>query len=670
MPLLHPTQIFARLFLLLGLLGVAFPLSAQKKKDILKDPVFLATPRMMEMALQKPHKAKIDKAGVQSWKTTDYKYAKPTYKKVTRTAQYLTMRDGIRIAVDTYLPKGLKTNAKLPTILYQTRYVRSLQIKGFLRWLKPYVTTNVGFEEIQYFVQRGYAVVVVDTRGSGASFGVRKMEFSPDEVADGYEVCDYIVKQPWSNGAIGSTGVSYVGTTAAFLPSTHHPAVKAIIPRSAIFDLYGDVVFPGGVMQGGFLESWRFTTLSLDRNYFYPFTNKANLLNGINPVDADRRRRMRDSAIALHPKNFDFLTAAGETTFRDENYPGAGEVDIYSVHSYMDKINSSNVPFYWISGWYDGAIVRSSPHGFINLNTPQRLRLGPWDHGPEENISPWDPTPNIKIDFDMLLEMQRYFDYHLKGLKDNGVADDPKVSYYCMGEETWHYADNWPPTGFERTKYHLMPNHRLATQLPNIQGNQSEDIQLSAQCRTGGASRYNSQTGLYRLDGPIGYQNWTETSNELWNYSSEQLTQNMEFTGHGLVNLFVSVPDTDATFFVYVQEELPDGRVVYVTEGMFRALHRKVSTDLPAYKTLGPYHSYKKADAMPLVPGEPTLLPFELMPTSYLFRKGSRIRIGLAAMDPDHFSPIVCKATEITVHSDFEHPSHVVLPLKARTDLD
>ena len=63
-----------------------------------------------------------------------------------------------------------------------------------------------------------------------ASFGTRDSFRSPRERDDTSEIADWIVAQPWSNGAIGATGISYVGAAADFLATTGHPAVKAIAP--------------------------------------------------------------------------------------------------------------------------------------------------------------------------------------------------------------------------------------------------------------------------------------------------------------------------------------------------------------------------------------------------------------------------------------------------------
>lgn len=80
-------------------------------------------------------------------------------------------------------------------------------------------------------MRAGFAVVVVDVRGTGASDEVWSGPWSADEVQDMRAILDWIVAQPWSNGAVGATGVSYEGTTAQLTAGLGHPALKAVLAR-------------------------------------------------------------------------------------------------------------------------------------------------------------------------------------------------------------------------------------------------------------------------------------------------------------------------------------------------------------------------------------------------------------------------------------------------------
>src|SRR2546425_3981702 len=126
-----------------------------------------------------------------------------------RSSFYLTMRDGVKIAVDLYLPARGRAQGRVPTILHQTRYLRYWQY----RWPLDGVLGGSNMHQYEttrrVFLDGGYAWVDVDARGSGGSFGSRPCAFSSDEIRDGGQVVSWIAAQPWSNGRVGATGISY-----------------------------------------------------------------------------------------------------------------------------------------------------------------------------------------------------------------------------------------------------------------------------------------------------------------------------------------------------------------------------------------------------------------------------------------------------------------------------
>ncbi|MBK6276103.1 MAG: CocE/NonD family hydrolase [Saprospirales bacterium] len=100
-----------------------------------------------------------------------------------------------------------------------------MKLNFLLAYYQNLIWTNHK-KEIEFFTSYGYAVVIIDVRGTGASFGTRYMEFSPEEVEDGREIVDWIITQNWSNQKVGSTGISYLGTTAEMLLVNQHPNVS------------------------------------------------------------------------------------------------------------------------------------------------------------------------------------------------------------------------------------------------------------------------------------------------------------------------------------------------------------------------------------------------------------------------------------------------------------
>jgi len=94
-----------------------------------------------------------------------------------------------------------------------------------------------------FLVRNGYAMVYVDVRGTGASFGTLRYPWDPLCIQDASEILDWIIAQPWSNGRVAGLGISYLGTTAELLLATRHPALKAVIPMYNHPDPYVDIAF-------------------------------------------------------------------------------------------------------------------------------------------------------------------------------------------------------------------------------------------------------------------------------------------------------------------------------------------------------------------------------------------------------------------------------------------
>jgi putative CocE/NonD family hydrolase len=122
------------------------------------------------------------------------------------------MRDDVRLAVDVNLPPGRGLGDTHPALLELTRYGRSSEDAETGKAIPSLGKLD------QFFLDHGYAVVKVDVRGSGASFGTRPIEYGPEEVRDGYDLVEWVVRQSWSDGTVGAYGTSYTwGTTPSII---------------------------------------------------------------------------------------------------------------------------------------------------------------------------------------------------------------------------------------------------------------------------------------------------------------------------------------------------------------------------------------------------------------------------------------------------------------------
>src|SRR5215467_5699583 len=92
------------------------------------------------------------------------------------TSRYVAMRDGVRLAIDVLLPQPLGPDDRLPVLFTMSRFGRS-QSRGALS------------DEDRFWIEHGFVRVLIDERGTGASFGTSR--FGPDEVPDLYDLADW-----------------------------------------------------------------------------------------------------------------------------------------------------------------------------------------------------------------------------------------------------------------------------------------------------------------------------------------------------------------------------------------------------------------------------------------------------------------------------------------------
>jgi len=585
-------------------------------------------------------------------------YSQPVYQGMVTRSVFVPMRDGVRLAVDYSLPKDLPLSEKIPALLIQTRY-----------WRARAISSKNDKQTERYFTSYGYAVVKVDVRGTGASFGTWPYPWSQDEIKDGAEIVDWIVSQPWSNGRIGTFGNSYVGATAEFLLVNQHPAVKAAVVRYSLIDSYADVVYPGGIFLDWFSNAWNQSNQALDRNDTGALLQMMGTLPfhlsgipGVKPVGHGRQAKKElKAAVVEHRNNGDVYAEARRYEFRDdysENWQG--RIEMISPYFYFKDIEASGAAIYSYTGWFDGSYTAPSIYRCRTVSNCRKLIIGPWPHGGRENISPWRESRKNTFDHDA--ELLRFFDYYLQGI-DNGIKDEPPVWYYTLGEEKWNSAETWPPRS-TTTTYYFSEGSSLSLAAPkNEDGRDLYRVDYTA--GTGNRSRHNSLINLKGV--PIEYPDRAEADKKLLVYETAPLAEDVEVTGHPVVRLYVSSTADDGQFFVYLEDVAPDGTVSYLTEGLLRAACRKVSAEEPPYRMAPgvPYHTFKRDDAEPLEPGEVALITFDLQPTSVLFQKGHRIRVAVAGADKDHYLLPQGPEPEIKVFRSAQHPSAIDLPVIA-----
>jgi putative CocE/NonD family hydrolase len=598
-----------------------------------------------------------------------YQAQAPQYEGLTTQSLYIPMRDGVRLAAEVVLPKNLPPDAKIPALLSQTRYWRAMELRIPFRWfLKPDILDPY-FKDFQpFFTSHGYAIVLLDVRGTGASFGTCPHPWPEDSITDAGEVVDWIVAQPWSNGKVGGYGISYLGTTAELLATLDHPAVKGVIPMFNHPDGYTDIAFPGGVFDERFIKRWGELDHELDHNLLpreFGLLGRL-LIKGVKPVDDDEGRRLLGQAVQDHAANGHAYELARGATYRDE-HPGGQDfsIDGITVHRFKEELERSRTAMFGWASWMDAGTADAAIRRFLTFDNAQRAVIGAWEHGGRFHASPYQPSglpadPTLPGQW---LEMLRFFDAYLKDVED-GVRADKVLFYYTLGEEKWKRTEVWPPQGATTQRWYLAENRVLSPVAPTAEAG-ADTYEVDFEASTGDYNRWWELAVLERKT--VVYAGRTAAQAHLLTYTTPPLSEDTEVTGYPVVTLYVTSTETDGAFYVYLEDVDQSGQVTYVTEGQLRAIHRKVSDDTSPYRLQVPYHSFKEKDAMPLVPGEIAALTFGLHPTSVLFRKGHRIRIGIAGHDEGTFVRIPAEGLPvISVARNAHHASHIDLPVVQR----
>ena len=586
----------------------------------------------------------------------------PEFDGTTRLSDYLSLTDGTRLAYDLILPTvgGRPSERALPTLFKYTPYLRAYKIQGeqeknrVAELYRMAAAQRAGLQNLNLLdprhrngwladvVQQGYAAIVVERPGTGASFGTMDPTLQ-GTAQEADQVLDWIAAQDWCNGRIGMWGNSWQGQTQLAAASTANPHLRAIMPSATSMDAYG-TYYPGGIYNQAFA---RF------------FVWSATILNSsiITPVDTDldgsllAQARAERGAASVDQAMTDARWRA--FPYRDSELADSSQPmwELASAYRLLDQINAGTVAIYLVAGWYD-IFARDVFLLYRNLTVPKRLLVRPLDHSQIDAAAP---------DLDYGAEVQRWFDHWLKDI-DAGIMDEPRVWYYLLGTcaERWHAAWEWPPEQ-QKAYVSLYPDadHVLGTSPPSA-AEGSDMYIVDYTTTTGNNTRWTAVN--WRHD----YGDLSANDARALSYTSAPLQAPLRIVGHPVAHLWLRTRAIDLDIFAYLERVEDNGRSTYVTEGALRASHR--STADPPYDNLGlPYHDYYQSHLVAIPAAVPFKVTMDLEPTGFEFPAGSRLRLTIAFADAGNFNtPIVEPAPEVELIRETDHLSRLDLRAVAR----
>ena len=573
------------------------------------------------------------------------------YDSWVRSSVYVSMRDGVRIAVDIFRPArdGKPAEEKLPVVWTLKRYVRAWlqngKIVGTLAEAGPHMTA---------LLEHGYVLAAADSRGSGASFGTWDGLWTETEAMDGYEITEWLASRPWSNGRIGMIGSSYEGTIQLMIASRKPPHLKAIMPAMTLFDVY-DLAYPGGIFRSGLVRDWSESTRALD------------VTGTPAPVDADQDGTLVREARALRRENRFPFDIVAPLKFRDGVDLRSG-LEIYRTWQpagHVREIRDSGVGVYVIGGWYD-AYIRDAFLMSANLGPRFKMIVLDCPHAPA------DPTIVEEAVGILAAEQLRWFDYWLKGI-DNGIMQEPRIRYQTNIEassRTWRNTDGWPMPGGKTMTFYFAsgtsgsgvsaPDGRLTVDPPR-DGSGEDVLNADPSATSGRTTRWNNTAG-----GDFGYSDMASNDGKGLAFTTAPLAGDLEITGHPVLHLWISATGRDADFVAYLEEVDDEGVSRYVSEGCLRASRRALSN--PPYANFGlPFHRGAAKDVRPLVPGRLEELVFDLLPVSNVFNRGRRLRVSILRADANNLETIKADPRDVVrIYRNAKAASRLVLPAVVR----
>jgi putative CocE/NonD family hydrolase len=557
---------------------------------------------------------------------------------VTKKNVEVKMRDGVILRADILLPAA---TGKFPTLVYRTPYGKEGAPKEWTTFDKA--------------VARGYAVVIQDVRGRYASDG--EFDAYRNEGRDGYDTIEWAAKEPWSNGIVGTFGLSYPGAVQWLAAIENPPHLKAMIPAMT-FSTPRNFFYSGGVFDGSWLD-WIWFNIAPD------IRTKKNL------PGPRTYREARAAWKTEHERVQNFLPLADLPDFKQvapfyydwlAHPPADPWWDWAELRGKYGYVHCAVLN---ISGWYDEAYgpdgATTNFNGLLASRKNEKdLRaqtiIGAWTHGELERTKAGDIDfgADAKVDYDEII--LRWMDHYLKGM-ENGVAKEKPVRIFVMGDNKWRYEDGWPLKRAVQTEY------LLSSELDARTGKLTKD---SAESK-GAFSEFTSDpthpvTDPYEAFGARDYKAFAGRDDVLV-FDTDAFSTDVEVTGPIYATIYASADVPDFDLWVRVLDVWPDGRAFNL-----------MSPGLDVQRA-----SYRNGSARPelLTPGKVYQLELDRLLTSNVFKAGHKLRVQISGAFAPHFSRnLQTGESEITysssqtghirIYHDKDNSSTISLPIIPR----
>jgi putative CocE/NonD family hydrolase len=596
------------------------------------------------------------------------------------------MRDGVRLATDVYLPA--ESSAPRAVILERTPYDK----QGLSRSERSREQAEpLGRPQVaEFFARHGFVVVMQDCRGRYGSEGVFTKYLA--EGNDGCDTLDWISGQEWSDGRIGTMGLSYGAHTQMAMACQAPAALTCMFLDSGGFAN----AYQGGIRRGGAFELKQVT-----------WAHRHALLSPKTTADPERKAALETADLAEWFRQLPWwpghspLAAAPEFEKYLFDQWHKGQFDAYwqqvglYAEGYYDQV--PDIPIAIVGSWYDpyaGACLANYLGLAQRHKSPTSLLMGPWTHG---NRS---VTYSGDVDFGAAATLDGhiagdYLQYRLSWFRqclgdgESGQAPRAGISWFEMGGGPgtrnaegrlnhggrWRHSETWPIPDHGEQQFYLQSSGRLAVEpaaetasleftfdprdpVPTIGG----AITSGEPLMFGGAFDQRAGATLFQLQGNEPQKPLAERQDVLV-FESGVLEHDLVLLGSVQARLWVSsdCPDTDITIKlvdVYpASEDYPEGFCMNIADGILRLRYRE-GWEQEVFMQAGTIYPVQ----------------IETLPSCNRFRAGHRIRLDISSSNFPQFdlnpnngelpgSRTEFRIARNRVHFGGQYPSSVSLPI-------
>jgi uncharacterized protein len=551
------------------------------------------------------------------------------------------MRDGVILRADVWLPKA---EGRFPTLVYRTPYGKQFAAKEWTTFDKA--------------VAHGYAAVIQDVRGRYESQG----EFIPyqNEGKDGYDTIEWAAKQEWSDGKVGTFGLSYPGAVQWLAAVETPPHLQAMVPAMT-FSTPRNFFYSGGLFDGSWLE-WIWMNIAPDAR------KRKNLPGPKTHQEARNAWKAEHERIEgfLPLMDLPDLKAAAPFYYQWLAHPPAEAWwDWAELRNKYGRVKCAVLNF---SGWYDEAYgpdgATTNFNGLLAARKgwkepATRTIIGPWTHGGEDEQKSGEREfgPTAPVDYDGLI--LRWMDHYVRG-EENGVEKEAPVRIFVMGRNAWRDEQEWPLQEAKKRSYYLGAESDMAREGTLSRGTAASRSAVSSFL----SDPAHPVTDEYMAYGAHDYRALAGRE-DVMVFDSQAMSEDMEVTGPIRAEMYVSADLKDFDLWVRLLDVSQDG-----------AAFNLMSPGLDELRA-----SYREETVQPklLEPGKIYKLELSRLLTSNTFLKGHRIRVQVTGAFYPHFSRNLqtgkseiysaeTQAGRLRIQHDAEHPSRIVLMVVGSVD--